>query len=219
MPKYIPEFGLVRLRGDYIEPLSPYFIRDYMKVFRAWLFTKYLGDAARILEFGCGPAYHLADLAKRFPGKPLVGLDWAEPSQEIIAALEGHFGWPITGKRFDFFHPDPDVTLTPSDAVLTFGALEQLGGDFEPLLSFLLDGGPQLCLHVEGLEVLYDRTDPFDDLAWRYNQERNYLSGFLSRLQELQQAGHLEILATHRHAFGDKHNDTFSYVVWRPVAS
>lgn len=217
VPKYIRPNEVVRLFGQYARPHNPHFIRDYTKTYRAWLAQRFFADASAIYEFGCGPGSHVAYFAETFPGKPVVGLDWAEASVRIMEAMAGHYGWPVSGHRFDFFAPDHGIRLPEGAAVLTFGALEQVGANHDPFLDYLLASQPLRCVHVEGINELYDEEDLLDRLALRYHERRNYLSNLLTRLRELEAEGKVVIEAVHRQRFGTRFNDTFSYVVWRPV--
>ena len=217
VPKYIRPGEPIRLLGGYARPRDPWFVRNYTKTFRAWLTRRFLTGATALYEFGCGSCSHVAYLAGSNPGTPVFGFDWTAASGRIIEALAVRTGWPVAGGRFDFFAPDPTVSLRPGAAVLTFGALEQVGGDFQPFLDFLLAAGPARCVHVEGLEELYDDSRLLDGLALRYHRQRNYLSGFLTRLRALEAEGRIVLEQVHRHHFGTRFDDTFSYVVWRPV--
>ncbi|MGE4279601.1 MAG: hypothetical protein AB7G62_08440, partial [Magnetospirillum sp.] len=160
---------------------------------------------------------HVAALAAGLPGCRVHGFDWADASARIIDALAQRFGWQVGGGHFDFFNPDPALRLEPGAVVLTFGALEQVGERIGPFLDYLLANTPARCVHVEGLEELYDDDDLLDAVAVRYHRKRNYLSGLVSRLRELERQGVVEIEALHRHRFGTRFDDTFSYVVWRPT--
>lgn len=217
IPKYVRPNNCLRLLGQYVQPRDPWFERSYIKMFRAWLVAKYITDGEAFYEFGCGPGSHVAYLAQTFPGRPVFGLDWAEASVKIMEAMATHYGWPVTGRRFDFFAPDRDFRLLPGSVVLTFGALEQIGTRHAPFLDFLLANAPRRCVHAEVMEELYDDSNLLDALALRYHRQRNYLSGFLPRLRELEQEKRLIIEAVHHHRLGNRYNDTFSYVVWRPA--
>ena len=217
IPKYFKKNVPARLNLNYIMPISPNFVFSYTHVYRTWLFRKYFSNVLNIYEFGCGPAYHLAYLAKMYPEKGLVGLDWAYPSQKIIGHLAEHFGWNIEGHRFDFFHPAKNLSLKKNSGVLTFGALEQVGEKHGPFLDFLLKNKPEICVNVEGLHELYDPSNLLSYLARQYHTNRNYLSGYLTELQRLEKMGLIEIIHHHHHRFGNLFDDPLSYVIWRPT--
>jgi hypothetical protein len=155
-------------------------------------------------------------LAKLGLVQELCGLDWARPSQDIMAMLHDDVGLPISGRRFDFFNPDPDLQLRAGAGVLTFGALEQIGTNHDRLLEFILAQRPAICLDVAGMEELYDESNLVEFLGLAYHRRRGYLSGYLTALQRLADAGRVEILKIHHHRFGNQFDDPYSYVAWRP---
>ena len=215
VPKYVRTGEYVRLFQD-AWIASPTFVADYTEVFRSWLFRRYLSQVDAVYEFGCGSGQHLSYLATAFPGIKLVGLDWVQSSTDIIDALRDQFGWDINGRIFDFFSPDHEFKMQPGAAVLTFGALEQVGKRWGPFLEYLLSQQPRVCLHVEPILELYDERKLFDYLAARYHRKRGYLDGFLTELRRLDAAGTIRIEREWRHRFGTRFNETYSYVVWSP---
>ena len=44
VPKYMRPGQAVRLMGEYMQPRAPYFVRDYTKVFRAWLARRFMAS-------------------------------------------------------------------------------------------------------------------------------------------------------------------------------
>lgn len=217
IPKYFQNDVPARFGRQYIRSLDPRFVFNHTDLFRTWLFRRYLDGFEHIHEFGCGPAYQLACLARLYPDAKLYGYDWTQASVDIQAELARAFGWSVSGRRFDFFNPDRSVSLAPGSAVYTIGALEQVHDKFGPFLDFLLSNKPALVVNVECLEELYDPDDLVDYLALLYHRRRRYLSGYLGRLRELEADGRIEIIRTHHHLFGNIYNDTLSYVIWRPL--
>jgi len=216
VPKYVKPGVPIRLNGAYIRPALDQFVYHYTQLFRACLFQNYLAPFDHVIEFGCGTGQNLVHLGQLFPGKRLTGCDWARSSQELLAEIRTHLGFDITGHRFDFFAPDPAVPLDRDAAVLTFGALEQLGDRHQPYLEFVLARRPALCIDVVGLDELYDGGDLVDYLGLLYHWRRNYLNGYLAKLREREAAGALSIVQTHHQRFGNYFDDPYSYVVWRP---
>jgi hypothetical protein len=53
--------------------------------------------------------------------------------------------------------------------------------------------------------------------AVNYHNKRNYLSGFLKKLQDYEKAGDIEIIQSHRSGFGSTFQEAYSIVVWRPL--
>lgn len=218
VPKYIKRGETVRLLGEFVQPTNPNFVEIYTELFRSWLFKKFFPHVTAIYEFGCGSASHIACLAQTFPDKEIYGLDWTEASFKIIKAMADHYDFNVHGVRFDFFNPDADIKLIEGAGVLTFGALEQVGSRHGPFIEYLIDNHPAVCVHVEGIEELYNCSYELDALALGYHQKRKYLSGFLTRLRELESIGKAEIISIHRQHFGNRFDDTYSYIVWRPTS-
>ena len=215
VPKFVKQNEVMRLEGDYILPVDPQFETHFVAVLRAWLFKTYCAGVDRIFEFGCGPAHNLVALAKLFPEKELVGLDWSEAALKIIATVADRFNFKLSGRLFDMFAPDVTLTVPRNSAVFSIGAMEQLGGEFEPFLQFLLQKRPDVCINVETLYELYDQDDLFDYVAAAYLRKRGYLQGYLTRLRELEHEGAIEILQVRR-TIGSLYHDGYSFVVWRP---
>jgi len=216
VPRYFKKHVPVRLNGDYVMPIGTDFVLNCTKVFRSWLFRKYFKNVDSLYEFGCGPGSHLAFLAGLYPDKNFYGLDWAESSQEILEHLAKHLCCSIKGIHFDFFQPDHDFPLAKSSAVLTFGALEQVGERFEAFLQYILNQKPNICINVECINEFYQENNLPDFLALQYHRRRNYLSNYLTRLRQLESEGRLKILVAHHQPFGNIYNDTHSYIIWEP---
>ena len=216
VPKYVKEQVPIRLCRAYVHPAQPDFVYRYTRVFRAWLFREYLAPYESVYEIGCGTGDNLLHLAEMFPDKRLHGFDWAPSSQEILRAAAAHYGLNLEAGRFDFFAPDPAVRLTPGSAVLTFGALEQVGPRHGAYLDFLLAQRPALCVDVVGVAELYEEADLLDYLALLYHRRRQYLDGYLTRLRQLEAEGRIAILAVNHQRFGNPFDDPYSHIVWRP---
>jgi len=208
---------VMRVRGRYVRPRDPRFEASFVRILQTWLAERWLAGDGPIFEFGCGPGHNVVAFAQLLPGREVVGLDWARPSQEILAAVAARTGLPVRGRRVDLFAPDPDLVLPGGAIAVTIGAMEQLGDRFDAFLDFLLAQRPRLCVHLEPLHELYDRTLPFDDVAARYAERRGYLRGYLPRLEALARAGRVELLCVRRH-LGSEFHDGWGSLVWRPLA-
>jgi len=207
---------VMRVLGRYVRPRDPRFEASFVRVLQTWVAARWLGGEGPIWEFGCGPGHNVVAFAQLLPGRTVVGLDWARPSQEILARVAERTGLPVAGRRFDMFAPEADLTLPAGSIAVTIGAMEQLGDRFETFLGFLLQERPALCVHLEPLHELYDRSDPFDAVAAAYAERRGYLRGYLPRLQELARSGRIELLCVKRH-FGSEFHDGWGSLVWRPL--
>ncbi len=216
IPKYYRPGQVLRLYRNYVTTHDPNFEFNFFKVLRLWLFRKYLKDAEAIYEFGCGPGHNLVALAELYPEKKIHGLDWARASRDLVNKIAEVYKYNITGNLFDMFCPDENLEIPNNSAILTYGALEQMGRDYKSFLEFLLKKSPALCLNVEPFCELYDEDHLLDYLAIKYQRKRNYLEGYLDRLRQLEGEGTIEILKTQRMLFGSLNYDGPSFVVWKP---
>lgn len=215
-PRFIRPDSIVRFNGNYIEPINLNFELDYYSVFRLWLFKKYLSDVQTIYEFGCGTGFNLVALAQLYPEKTLHGLDFVSPPREIINKITQVYSWNITGHLFDMRSPDEKFEIADNSVVFTIGTIEQLAGDFEAFLQFLLKRSPTLCIHVEPTIELYDEDNLVDYLAAKFHRKRGYTQGFLPRLQQLQNQGKIEILKVKRLFFGSLFMEGYNLIIWKP---
>ncbi len=216
-PKFVAAKPIMRVLGDYAIATDPRLELNLYAAVRQILFKRWLSEVESIYEFGCGSCFNLAHFAKLNPALRLVGLDWSVAATKLAEKL-GKNNLNITGRHFDFFQPDENLILDSNSAAVTFCALEQVGDKFTPFLDFLLNQKPTICLHMEPIEEFYQKDDVFDWLALRYHKMRGYLTGFHTRLKELEDEGRLEILDAKRLGFGSLHHEGFSVVVWRPIS-
>lgn len=215
-PRFVDAGPVFRLRGRLVRALHPRFERSLFHVVRVWVVERFLEGLDPVFEFGSGSGFNLVALARVFDDRRYVGLDWSEAAVEIARRVGTECGLPVQGRRFDFFHPDPELSLPAGSAVMTVAALEQVGDRFEPFLDFLLDRAPAVVAHVEPVEEFYDSANPVDAMGLRYHRERGYLSGFLPRLRALADEGRIELLAARRMGFGNRYHEGYSILAWRP---
>ena len=216
-PKYVRPNMPVRLFRRLAQPVEPNFEQCWRRVYQEWLFRTYFADRERIFEFGCGSGVHVSVLAEMFPQTKVVGLDWAEPSAEIINNMHRMHGWNTEGRVFEFFHPDYSVDMPANSVVLTFAALEQIADKHGPFLEFLLAKKPKLCVFIEPIREWYDPANFVDHLAMRAHDTRNFLVGLTGALHKLQSQGKIEILKEHRVEFGSLLHEGYSQIIWRPL--
>jgi SAM-dependent methyltransferase len=214
VPKY-NHHRVLRLCGDYVQVADPGFEYAVYTAMRQWYFRRWFAGVGRVVELGCGTGTSLALLAEVFPQLELWGLDWAPSSQRILQQLSQTIARPIEARRFDMFAPD-QLDSVRGAGVLTSAALEQIGDRHGPLLDRLLAAEPAICVHLEPLLELYDEHSLFDEVARRYHLRRNYLRGFLPRLQQLAAEGRIELLELRRTGLGSFHHEGYGVVVWRP---
>lgn len=216
-PKYIRHGLPLRLNKNFIESMDPQFEFNWYTVFRRWLFKTYFSDADAIFEFGCGSGYNVSVLAELFENSQIVGLDWAEPSVEIINRLNASGLSNVKGRRFDFFEPDYDLDVPENSAFLTVGAIEQTGSNYNEFLDFILAKKPSICVHAEPFMELYDSDSIVDYTALKCLQQRQFIKGYIDRLKELESQGRAEVLKVKRSFFGSMMLESYAQVIWRPI--
>ena len=216
IPKYIHPNQPVRLNGDYVMPEDPEFEYNFFQVYRLWLFRKYLKDFDSIVEFGSGTGHNLVVLSQLYPEKKLYGSDWVPPSVELLNKIKEVYGYNITAKLFDLFNPDESFQIPENSAVITMGTMEQLGVNYEKFLDFILKKSPRICLQSEPICELYDDKNLLDYVFIKYHQRRGYLSGYLTRLKQLEAEGKIEIIKIQRVFLGNLVQEGYSIIVWKP---
>lgn len=216
-PSFIGATPYIRLLGDYAQPLAAGFEFNFFRVLRHWLFAKYLAEPRHVYEFGCGSGFNLVALAQSAPDKRLVGLDWAAPAVDLIARVAADHKLPLEARRFDFFAPDPDMTLEPNTAVMTFCALEQTSERCTIFLDWLLERAPEIVVSMEPVLDFYDPDSLVDDLAIRYHTRRRYLTGYLPWLTAQAEAGRIELIKARRLRMGSLFHEGYSLLIWRPT--
>jgi hypothetical protein len=220
IPKYFSKFNLVRWRQKLVAPVNKNMEAWMLGFILDWISDELLGDFSNIYEFGAGTGHNLLRFRKRHDSTTLWGLDWANSSQKIIQQIAERRADPnIRASCFDYFNPDETFQLADSCAVVTVASLEQIGTRFEPFLNYLMKNSPSLVIHVEPIGELLDQNNLMDYLSLEYFKKRNYLSGYLTRLRELESRQKIEIIMAQRSYMGSFFIDGYSIVVWRPVVS
>ena len=152
------------------------------------------------------------------PSAVLYGLDWTAASQKIISLLvDKKYASNIYGQRFDYYNPDMAFRLNKNAVVYTVASLEQIGSHHNKFIDYLLENRPTLCIHIEPISELLDENNFVDYLSIAYFRKRNYLSGFLTRLLELERAGKIRIIKTQRTYVGSLFIEGHSVIVWAPI--
>ncbi len=216
-PKYVKPLPAMRLQGRFVHPSNPYLFDDLCTVVLGWLFKQYFKDADTVCEFGCGTGRYLYLLGTMMPGRNLIGLDWTHSSGEILKLISQKTEVKMQGHQFDMLAPSAELKLPQNAAVLTVGAMEQIGDRFGPFLSFLLESRPSIVVHHEPIVELYGQDTLFDYLAVTYHRRRKYLEGYLPALRELAKQNKIELIKEQRGGYGDPFNEGSSIIVWRPI--
>lgn len=217
IPKYIHGDRPVRWKKNFIIPKKKLFEWRFSTVFRSWLFNKYFKNVDEIFDFGTGTACHLELLSKIYPKKKLTGLDWSPYSIKIINLLRKKRNINIFGKKFNFFKINSSLKIPNNSAIMTYGALEQVGSRHKKFINFIIKKKPKICVHVECMNEMYDLENKIDYLGYRYHLQRGYLKNFLKNLFKLQKRKKIKIIKIKRLYFGSYYQEVYNYVVWQPL--
>ncbi len=217
MPKYYRPSQPFRIDRQYARGEDPYYEYNFFRLLRGYISDRYLRDVDSIYEFGCGPGHNLLYFSRRFPEAKLHGLDWAQAAVNLVNKIGQVQGLNLTGYRFDMFDPNYDITIDPNSAMITMGALEQLGDNYKLFLEYLLKESPAICVNIEPLCELYDENNLIDYLAIRHHKQRNLLGNYIGSLKDLELEAKIEVLKIQRVLFGGLFVDGWSYVVWKPI--
>lgn len=217
IPKYHGKYSISRWDRHLVYSDQERFDFNLHKLVIDTILCKLLEGVRHVYEFGCGTGYHLFRLAKYLPTKCFFGLDWTVSSWKIIQeAVNTYPEFNVQGRAFNIAEPDNAFHIEKHSAVVTIAALEQVGKQFIPFVNYLLKEKPEICIHFEPIEELLLTSNAIDILSLMYFRKRNYLSGFLTYLRQLEAQGKVEILEAKRTYSGSKFIEGHSLIVWRP---
>jgi len=216
VPKYFGKYNIARWKGDFVKSENKYFDYYQLIILIDAILHEYVGDKyENILEFGCGPSYHLLRFGEFNKNINLIGLDWTKASQDIINEINNlEINNKIKGHNFNFFEPNYDINVPDNSAIFTCNALEQIGENYKEFINFLLDKKPDLCINFEPMPELLDNT-LVDQLSVMYSEKRNYLKGYLSYLEHLEKNGQIEILLKKRLYAGSLYLEGYPVIIWK----
>lgn len=230
VPKFIRPDQPVRWQGEFFRPMNPNFEESFTCVLRSFVFgriTREFGDqeAVHLYEFGAGTGWNLLHAHRYFQSigraHKLFGSDFVDSAVELMNHLARKRDVNLSAWRFDMRRPDFSRKFeNPGlSGVVTFGALEQLAGDVEPMIDFLLDQRPRIVIHVEPAIENYDVSGLEDYLASWFQGNRGYSSGLEALLKMKEAEGNLDLLRTKRIGFGSKMMEGYNLFIWRPRES
>lgn len=218
IPKYFDKYNVVRWNNKFIQPASEKFEKNSLSIILDWVFDQYARNTDTIYEFGCGTAHNLLRAREVNQKATLWGLDWAESSQKIIEKirLDG-VDKNIYGHNFDYFKPDNSFKLDENSVLYTVASLEQIGGNWQEFLKYVLKERPKLCIHIEPIGELLSDDILLEYLSKQYFKKRNYLDGYLGGLRKLEEQGKIKIHNQQRTKIGSLFIEGYSLIVWSPL--
>lgn len=210
-PKYLTDNDkkIYRYNGNFIKCEDTQVEKKYLKELLNNIIgpNEYVYDifpnTKQIVEFGAGTGHNLITLSKTWIGKKYLGFDFSLSAVEI---MKKH-----GLKSFYFNMYDPNYFWDLRDSVvLTVGAMEQLGDNFQPFADYLLASKANLFVHIEPIVEFYDPQNSFDQLAIEYHKKRHYLGEYYTYLKEKK----VRILHEERTYFGNLFNEGYSILIW-----
>lgn len=216
IPKFVRKGLPIRFQGRWIMPLTDSFETDFVFILRAHLYETYLSGVDTLIEFGAGTGHNLVHLHDL--GVPRVlGFDWSESSVQLMSEISLDMSIPLESYRFDMFSPviPESIDFGNNYAILTVGAMEQLGTQWNSFLHFLLECRPQVVIHLETNYEDLDENISFEASPRQYIRKRNWLQGYFQALKSLSSKGTISEFNVTR-TFGSFYHDGYTLSTWRP---
>lgn len=220
IPKYFDKYNIHRLRGEFVISETQNFEIKLVAVLQKFIFEKYFKNKSHIYEFGGGTGHNLIRLRAINTVAELTSLEWAQTGVDLINEVSRDLGdKKIKGQIFNNFVPDASFELSEGAGIYTFAALEQLGADTDALIDYWISQNPNLIVNIEPISELLDQNDLLQFLSVKYFEKRNYLAGYLSKLEERERNGKIVIHDKYRTGIGSRFIEGYSVVAWSPVLS
>ena len=217
IPKYINGQKPLRYNRQFIKQHSDLFEWKVSNLINFHIFNKYFNEFDNIYEFGCGSCGNIYELAKFFPDKNIIGLDWVESSIEILNFLKQKYFTNIKGYVFDFYKPNYDLQVPAKSAFFTHGALEQIGDNFNNFFDFIFEKKPDIVVNIECDNQFYNKEILIDYLSDKYHTKRKYLNNYISHLNSLAQKNKIKIIEEKRTFFGSQYHEVYNIIVFRLI--
>jgi len=219
VPKFIRPNNIVRYNGDFIKPSNRFFERDFAKLIQIYCYDQFIKKSCvdNVYEFGCGSSFNLMTMISLIDKKDSLnfyGSDFVNSSVDLCNELGKHYDLNLSGFYFNMISPDTDIRINENSAVFTFGSIEQLNGQFEDFISYLIDNKPKICFHIEPTVENYNPDDLFDYLQIEFHTKRGYTEGLLPYLQNLESKGKIKIIKNNRLNFGSKFMEGYHLYAW-----
>jgi len=218
VPRYIHQGEIMRVSRELVQTHDPNFEENFCRILLSAVDEFSFVDLDRVVEFGCGTGWNLLHLAKRTPGREYEGYDWSRAAADLVKMAAENNGLSIKTGVVDFFNPPHPEIFEGDTGVLTFGALEQTGANFEPFIRYLINRRPSVVVHIEPIVEWYaPQTSLLDYLAVQFLIKRRYWSGFAEYMSKLARKGLVNVEYCHRTGIGSLFMEGYMVFVWRPT--
>ena len=225
VPKFMRAGQPIRWSGEFFFPENPNFEVDFAKLLRAYVFDLFEkmtpGGLGELHEFGAGTGWNLLSAWEFYgPRVQLVGSDFVPSSVELMREVGAQAGAQIESRLFDMISPDTSYKFSmPSRAgVFTYGSLEQLAGNLEPMVDFLIASQPGLVISIEPAIETYEQNSIVDYLGYWFQEKRGYSAGLIGLLREREAKGLITVHKIKRLGFGSMMMEGYNLFIWSPAA-
>ncbi len=183
----------------------------YQLAVRNIIFSKYLFDVENVYDFGSGSGINVYLINQLFEKIKLHASDSSKVSVEILEELNNYLGIDVDYDMTDIKNKI-DIDIEPNSAVITTSALEQVGGDIDSFIDFVLEKKPKRVINIEPI-LEFSHNNEFDNLMKLYCEKRNYLKYYYSNLLQLERENKIKILFKKRTRVGGLFIEN-SVIVW-----
>lgn len=153
---------------------------------------------------------------KIYPEKKLFGSDFVQSSVDLVNEIATSKKISLQCDLFNMLEPNHSYEVSANSAIYTFGALEQLASNLDPILDFFISKSPSICIHTEPAIELYEDDSLIDYLGKKFQGKRRYSSGLIDKLKTLEAAGKIEIIKIKRLYFGSYFMEGYNFFAWKP---
>ena len=200
-------------KNDVINSLKPIWFRDdkfyvidkkfcktntkildwkYQLAVRNVIFSKYLFDIKNVYDLGSGSGINIYLINQLFDNIKLHASDSSKVSVEILEELNTYLGIDVDYDMIDI-KKKIDIEVKPNSAIITTSSLEQIGGDIDSFIEFVLEKKPKRIINIEPI-LEFSENNEFDSLMKLYCEKRNYLKYYYSKLLQLERDERIKIL-------------------------
>ena len=118
--------------------------------------------------------------------------DSSKVSVEILEELNTYLGIDVKYDMIDM-KKEINIDVEPNSAIITTSSLEQVGGDIDNFIDFVLQKKPKRVINIEPI-LEFAENNEFDNLMKLYCEKRNYLKYYYSKLLQLERENKIKIL-------------------------
>lgn len=213
-PKFIRKRLPLRWNQSYIVVEDPWFEMNFVEVMKTHIFQHYFSDIDTIFEFGSGTGHNLVTADNVLNNVKLIGSDFSPSAVNLINEIGKKRGGRLSAKYFDMMRPSKDIVLSKGSGVFISGALEQLAGNIDPMLKYLMQQDFKICVLIEPTTELYDDDNLIDYFAKKFQNKRGYTSNLLEKLNLLSETKKIKIQKIQRLKFGSMMMEGYNLFVW-----